>query len=122
MTVDAYRECPICGNDLTHEPHTEAEIERYAINKYFFVYLIKKHLFPVAFTIAVLLKIFLSITSFGYWQILSILLTVMMWVEALFKNLVVKIFNRIYSDDYLEATHKITVYMCGILAVIAAFL
>ncbi len=44
-----------------------------------------------------------------------------MWLEALYNNLIVKIFNNIYSDNYLELTHKITIYMCGILAVVAAF-
>ena len=70
----------------------------------------------------ILIVIILTIKSFGYWQISSILLNVIMWVEALYKNLVVKIFNSIYTNDYLEATHKITIYMCGVLAVIAAFL
>lgn len=45
-----------------------------------------------------------------------------MWAESLYKNLVAKIINNIYSDNYLESTHKIAIYMSGILAVVAAFL
>lgn len=41
MTVDAYSECPICGADITKEPHTEDGVERYVINKHFFKFLIK---------------------------------------------------------------------------------
>ncbi len=122
MTVDAYSECPVCGNNLTNEPTADTDIERYAINKYFLTYLVRKHLFSVIVTIVVLLQIILSIKSFGYWQVISIISSVFMWVEALYKNLMVKIFNNIYSDNYLERTHKITIYMCGILSVVAAFL
>ena len=122
MTVDAYSECPICNSDITNEPENKAQIERYRINKHFFIHLIKKHKFSIVCTILVLIAIFITIKSFGYWQVVSILLSVFMWVEALYKNLVFKIFNSIYSDGYLEATHKITVYMCGVLAIIAAFL
>lgn len=121
MTVDAYSECPICGNNLTNEPTADTDIERYVINKYFFNYLIRKHLFSVIVSIVVLLQIILSIKSFGYWQVISIILSAFMWLEALYNNLIVKIFNNIYSDNYLELTHKITIYMCGILAVVAAF-
>ena len=122
MTVDAYSECPVCGNNLINEPNAGADIERYVINKYFLIYLVRKHLFSVIVTIVVLLQIILSIKSFGYWQVISIISGAFMWVEALYKNLVVKIFNNIYSDNYLELTHKITTYMCGILSAIAAFL
>ena len=27
MTVDAYSECPICGADITKEPHTEDGVD-----------------------------------------------------------------------------------------------
>lgn len=122
MIVDAYSECPVCGNNLTNEPTEDTDIERYVINKYFLTYLVRKHLFSVIVTIVVLLQIILSIKSFGYWQVISIISCAFMWVEALYKNLVFKMFNSFYSDGYLEATHKITVYMCGVLAIIAAFL
>ncbi|MBQ7936354.1 MAG: hypothetical protein IJ333_08460 [Clostridia bacterium] len=122
MTVDAYSECPVCGNNLTNESTADTDIERYAINKYFLTYLVRKHLFSVIVTIVVLLRIVLSAKSFGLWQVISIISSVFMWVEALYKNLIVKIFNNIYSDKYLESTHKITIYMCGILSVVAAFL
>ena len=122
ITVDAYSECPICGNNLTNEPTADTDIERYVINKYFLTYLVRKHLFSVIVTIVVLLQIILSIKSFGYWQVISIISGAFMWVEALYKNLVFKIFNSLYNDGYLEATHKITLYMCGVLAIIAAFL
>lgn len=122
MTVDAYSECPVCGNELTDELITELKTEKYVINKYFFIYLMKKHLFSVILTIIVLLHIVLSIKSLGYWQLISILLISIMWIGALYKNVINKIFSSIYSDEYLEATHKITIYACGIFAVVTLFL
>lgn len=122
MTVDAYNNCPICGNNLTNEPNAETDIESYIINKFFFLYLIKRHFFFVTFTIIALLQIVLTIKSFGFWQIISIFLNVVMWFEVLYKNLVIKIFDNIYSSSYLESTHKITIYMCGILSIVTAFL
>jgi len=121
MTVDAHSECPICYSEITKEPENRAQIEKYRINKYFFIHL-KKHTFSLLCTTTVLIAIFVSIKSFDYWQIVSIFLTVIMWIEALYKNLVFKIFNSIYSYEYLEATHKITIYICGVLAIIAAFM
>ena len=122
MTVDAHSECPICYNDIANEPESSATTEKYRINKYFFIHLLRNHKFSLVCTILVLIAIFIKIKAFGYWQIISIILDVIMWVEALYKNLVYKIFSGIYSDRYLEATHKITVYMCGALAAISAFL
>ena len=29
MTVDAYSECPVCGNNLTNESTADTDIERY---------------------------------------------------------------------------------------------
>ena len=122
MTVDAYSECPICNCDITNELENKAQIEGYRINKYFFIHLIKKHKFSLFCTTFVLITLLITIKSFSYWQVVSIILTVIMWVEALYKNLVFKMFNSIYSDGYLDTTHKITIYMCGLLAIIVAFL
>lgn len=121
MTVDAYSECPICGGDLMNTPQSEVEIEKYRLNKWFFMYLIKRHKLSLMCTIVVLFRIFLSITTCGYWQGLSVLLIVIMWIEALYKNFVYKMLNNIYSDTYLETTNKITLYACGIFAIVLAF-
>ena len=120
--VDAYSECPVCNHVLTDEPHCGAKIESYKINKWFCTYLIKKHLFSLLCTVFVLVLIFFSLNPLSFYKIISIFLIIFMWVETLFKNLIYRIFTFKYTDDYLESTQKIVIYMCGALAVIAAFL
>ncbi len=122
MNVEAYSQCPICDHDITNEPQSEKDVESYRLNAYFFRYLGKKHKFSLACSLLVLAGLFFSAGRWDYWQIIAVFLTAAMWVQALWKNFVFKMFGSIYSDNYLEATHKIGIYACGIFAVAASVL
>ena len=122
MVVDAYNECPVCGADITGESFAESEIEHYRINRWFFLYLIKRHKFLLICTLFVLLLILTSLTTFDKYSFLSLLLTVCMWVEVLYKNLVFKLFGSIYSEGFLEITHAFSRYAYGIFGIVFAFI
>jgi hypothetical protein len=121
-TVDAIAECPICGNDILNEPQSEREFEEYKLNKWFFIHLIKCHKFAIICTLIALFFIVETITSFSFLHILSLILVVYMWLEDLFKNLIQKLASWKYSDDYIESTNRVAVYLSGIMAVLAAFI
>ena len=38
--VDAIAECPVCGNGILNQPQEERKIEKYKLNKWFFLHLI----------------------------------------------------------------------------------
>ena len=120
--VDAIAECPICGNDILDEPQSEVKIEKDKLNKWFFLHLIKRHKFAIFCTIIVLLFDIITIKSFSYWHILSLIFIVFMWLEDLFKNLTHKMASWKYSDDYIESTNRIAVYFSGIIGVFMAFI
>ena len=119
MTVDAYSECPICNYDITSEPKCDAQFERYHLNKYVFIHLIKKHAFPLLCTIITLTIIFAN-GFFHYLEIISLIIIALMWFEALFKNLSFKLSEHIFTDLYLESVNKISVFGGGILAIACA--
>ncbi|MBQ6706399.1 MAG: hypothetical protein IJN07_02675 [Clostridia bacterium] len=122
MVVDAYNECPICGAEITGEPICEADTEHYCINRWLFPYLIKRHLFPLICTLSVLIIILTGIPALGKWSVLSLFVLVCMWVEALYKNLVFKLFSGIYSEGFLEFTQAYSKYVYGVLGVLLALL
>ena len=122
MTIDAHSECSVCGNNIVNEPQSNSEIEKYRLNKWFLIYLLKNHKIPLICTLIVLYALLAVIEFWGYWQILSLLLIVIMWLEALYKKFFYKIFNSVYTDLYIELTSKITMYACGIFAIVLAFL
>lgn len=116
MTVDAYGECPICNYDITNEPKCESQFEKYCLNRYFFIHLIKKHKFPLLCTI-ITLAIIIANGFFHYLELISLFLIAIMWFEALFKNLSFRLSEHIFTDLYLESVNKISVFGGGILAV-----
>lgn len=119
MTVDTYCACPVCNYDLKDTPEDTAEFEKYRFNKYFLIYLLKSHKFSLFCTIATVVTIFAT-KAFHYFELISLGLIVYMWFEALYKNRVFKLFGSKYTDDFLESTHRFSVYSTGILAVAAA--
>ena len=121
-TVDAIAECPICGNDILDQPQAETDIESYKLNKWFLIHLVKCHKFAIICTLIALFFTVETITSFSFLHILSLILVVFMWLEDLFKNLTRKMASWKYSDDYIESTNKVAVYLSGIMAVLAAFI
>ena len=120
--VDAIAECPVCGNGILNQPQEERKIEKYKLNKWFFLHLIKCHKFGIICTLLALFFVIKAITSFGVWHILSLLFIVAMWLEDLFKNLTHKMASWKYSDNYIESTNRISVYLCGIAGVFMAFI
>ncbi len=122
MVVDAYAECPMCGADITNEPQNESEIEGYRINKWFLMHLIRHHKFPLICTLLVLMLVLTAITAFDKWSVLSLVFLILMWVEALYKNLVFKLFGGIYSEGFLEVTHTYSKYAAGVFGILFAFL
>lgn len=120
--VDAIAECPICGNDILNQPQEERRIEKYKLNKWFFLHLIKCHKFGIICTLITLFLCFKTITSFSVWHILSLLFIVAMWLEDLFKGLGYIMASWKYSDNYIESTNRFSVYLCGIAGIFMVFI
>lgn len=71
MTVKADMACPICQTTLTYEPEVEGKFEKKKINKYLFIYLLKR------FAFVILAAAFCVIAGFfiqkdGYWLVTAV--------------------------------------------------
>lgn len=120
--VDAIAECPVCGNDILNEPQSEVKIEKYKLNKWFFLHLIKHHKFAIFCTLIAGILCAKSLKAPSIWHLVSLFLIVAMWLEDLFKNSIHKMASWKYSDDYIDSTNRISMYISGILGVLAAFM
>lgn len=121
-TVDAIAECPICGNDILDQSQAERDIESYKLNKWFLLHLIKCHKFGIICTLIAWFLCAKSMELPSFWHLASLILIVSMWLEDLFKNLTHKLASWKYSDNYIESTNRISVYLSGIIGVFMAFI
>ena len=118
MTVAAHCECPLCRTDLTNEPYAETETEKYAFNKYLFVYIIKFAKFLI-FCVALCLAAFIiKLPDVSWLYLISLFCLSVCFCETFFSNRFNSMWRAVYSENYLEATKRITKYSSGILAVV----
>ena len=118
MTLNAHSECPVCRDDITEVSYEQEDCERYELNKYLLLYLIK---YSKLFTMCVLACICIFIINFPLikWiYIIALLCLVICYCETFYPQKANTILKNIYSEDYLEATAKITKYASGVCAVI----
>ncbi len=66
MTVKADLACPICQATLTYEPEIKGKFEKKKLNKYLFIYLLKRFAFVILATVfCVIAGLFIQMK--GYW-------------------------------------------------------
>ena len=120
MTVDAHSECPACACELTNEPYSSDRYEKYRLNKYFPLFLLKRQKFALFCTAVVLVAVFAT-EKYNPFALVSVALLVSLWFESLYKNRAMRLFNLFrdedfYDQDYLETVQKIRIYITGVLA------
>ena len=120
MTVDAHSECPVCACELTDEPYSTDRYEKYRLNKYFPLFLIKHQKFPLLCTAVTVVAVFAT-GKYNPFALISVALLVALWFESLYKNRAIRLFNLFrdedfYDQDYLETVQKIRIYITGVLA------
>ena len=122
MTTDSTCECPVCKTSLASEEFFEGKGEIYKLNKFFLPFFIKKCWFFSLCCALILLKtLFLGI-SFNARILISALFLVLCLVQALFPERLNRLFKWKYSEEYLQSTSNIVVYVSGICAFLSAFL
>lgn len=118
MTVDGHSTCPICNADITNQPYENTNSERYVLNKYFFLHLLKKHKFPIFCTLFVLVKTAIDFPNLNWWCVVALLFVGLSVFCSLFQNLAISLDTWKYSEDYAEFRGKIGKYAAGIIAVL----
>ena len=122
MNVDAISECPICGECLVDIQQSDCRYEKYKINILFLRYILKNKAFSVVCTVVSVVGLIVATHHYWYFTVAVCLLIAFMWIEALFKNLIFTIFKNIFTEEYLNATNRLNMYICGIFASILSFL
>ncbi len=122
MTVDSHNTCPVCNTDITNQPYENTNSERYVLNKYFFLHLLKKHKFPIFCALFVLVKTAIDFSNLNWWCIVALLFAGLSVFCSLFPNLAISLDTWKYSEDYAESRSKIGKYTAGIIGVLISLL
>ena len=122
MTVDSHNTCPVCNTDITNQPYENTNSERYVLNKYFFLHLLKKHKFPIFSVLFVLVKIAISFSNLNWCYAVALLFAGISVFCSLFKNLAISLSTWKYSEEYAAYNHKFAKYIAGFVAILMAVL
>ena len=121
-TVETIDSCPVCNYSLINLPDSFRKTEKYKINAFFIKYLFLKHTFALFCTIFTVVFSIFTIKNINFLWLLSLIMLIYMWVESLFKSVLLRFFENFYSEDFLLATHKISIYVSGIAAIFCILL
>lgn len=119
--VDDDTECKICGTTLTYEPFIDSDKEKLKPNHYLYFFLAKK----LSFSMVCLILVAVLEGNSGTFNKLSaagIALSVLSFLFAIFEERLILKNRRMYSAEYAAFRIKSTKFVCGIIAVILAFL
>lgn len=126
MTVSAHCECPICKADITDEPYSKHNGERYKLSKLFWPYFFRKcWLFLICFTLIILKTIFFGVTvmlNVGTTVICvfsTFICLIFSFFDSLFPEWLKSLSEWKYSDNYIDMTSSSAwKYILGILALL----
>ncbi len=121
MTFDACCECPACNNDITQQPYSDREVEKYVFNRYFFIWAFRNAKTFLLCLISLLMIFIINWNGIEFSHLLSLICLIFCFGETFYPSFMYKIWSSFYSDNYLEATTKITKYASAFLAVFVAW-
>ena len=122
MRLEANFECPACGQNITDEPVTDEENEKYVFNKYLLLYLLKHAKFLALCIILCIVGINLRLPDISIWYLLlALLCLIFCFCENFCPNKLHSLWRYKYTEEYIEATAKLTKYLSGALAVLVVF-
>lgn len=115
MTVDESVECPFCKTSLVYEPEANGE-KKYKLNKYFFLYLLKKCCFSLVCFAIVFIRFLITFPKIDmYFFLIVVMMIISMAIsveQAFFKKDVYKVYCRAL----------IVIILSGLLAVVFSFI
>ena len=122
MTVDAQGECPFCYTTLTYEPTVHSDKERYVLNKYLLLYLLKQSWFSLLCLIVVALKVALTQRAFTTYHLLPLLFLVVSLQFSILGRSIARDIQWKYSESYAVVWTAGVKICTGLLAVLSALI
>ena len=122
-TVDAANECPICHTSLTYEPFCTDDKERFAMSRYYLLYIVKQVWFSVLCCIFVAVMIALPGLHINELLIAAVIFAVISLLLSVFRRRLVSFIMSFswnawfHTDDYFHVHYSITKYLFGSMSV-----
>lgn len=120
MTSDCHSECRICHADVSGEPYVQrGAIEKYVLNKYFFIHLFQHHKTTIIGCLGSLGIMISKLPKFGWSEVL-VLFVIAVIILADFFPSILPILNDGYFQDteYSDNKKKSLSYLAKIIVII----